>query len=149
MLDRRKIGHEFDPTTAVVERGRLRFFAKAIGETDPIYTEQKVAQKLGYRDIPAPPTFLMALDMEGTDFPPLIKLLGMDLSRIMHGSQEYEYFGDICAGDTIIVTSKIVDMFDKKNGALEFVVCENSYTNQIGVLIGKARQTLVYRNSQE
>ena len=148
MLDRNKIGHEFDPFTVEVERGQLRFFAKAIGETNSIYAEQSAARKVGYSDIPAPPTFLMALDLGGPDMPPVLKLLDMDIGRILHGSQEFEYFGDICAGDTITVTSKIVDMFDKKGGALEFVVCENSYTNQDGELQAKARQTLVYRNLQ-
>jgi hypothetical protein len=37
-------------------------------------------------------------------------------------------------------------MYDKKNGALEFVVVESSYANQHGKPVGRARQTLVYRN---
>lgn len=149
MLDRSKIGHEFEPFTAEVEQGRLRFFAKAIGETNPIYTDQAAARNAGYRDIPAPPTFPMVLDMEGSDLPPVLGVLEMDIGRVLHGSQEFEYFGAICAGDTITVSSRIENMFDKKGGALEFIVCESLYTNQLGELMAKARQTLVYRNPQE
>ena len=44
MLDQSFIGHEFPPFTAEVEKGRLKFFAQAIGETDPIYTDEAAAQ---------------------------------------------------------------------------------------------------------
>jgi hypothetical protein len=37
-------------------------------------------------------------------------------------------------------------MFDKKGGALEFVVSENTYTNQNDQLVAKATSTLVVRN---
>ena len=50
------------------------------------------------------------------------------------------------AGDVIAVTSLIADMFDKKGGALEFVVSENTYTNQTGQVVVKATSTLVVRN---
>ncbi|WOH38188.1 MaoC family dehydratase N-terminal domain-containing protein [Thalassotalea fonticola] len=146
MLDRSKIGHEFDSFSIDIEQGRLKFFAKAIGETNPVYSDELAARDAGYKTIPAPPTFPMVLDMEGPDFLPVLKLLGMDISRILHGSQEFEYTGTIYAGDTITVTSKLKDVFDKKGGALEFVVMENSYTNKNGELVAVAANTLVYRN---
>jgi len=55
MLDTSKIGHEFPSFTAEVEKGRLKFFAKAIGETNPIYTDEAAALEAGYRALPAPP----------------------------------------------------------------------------------------------
>ena len=100
----------------------------------------------GYRALPAPPTFPMVLDMEGTELLPVLALLKMDIARILHGSQEFEYFAPICAGDSITVTSRIVDIFDKKGGALDFVVMENTYSNQQGDQVAKATSTLVQRN---
>lgn len=146
MLDTSKIGHEFPSFTADVEKGRLKFFAKAIGETNPIYTDEAAALEAGFRALPAPPTFTMVLDMEGDEFLPFLDLLNMDIARILHGTQEFEYFAPICAGDRITVTGRIADMFEKKGGALEFVVMEYSYTNQDGVLAVKASNTLVHRN---
>jgi acyl dehydratase len=146
MLDKKKIGHEFSSFTVDIEKGRLRFFAKAIGETNPIYTDEKAAQSAGYRTIPAPPTFMFSVDLEGPELLPVLKLLDLDIGRILHGSQEFEYLGQIYAGDRITQQSKIVDIFDKKGGALEFVVQESTYTNQNDELVGKAQQTLVYRN---
>ena len=147
MLDRSKIGHEFSSFSADVEKGRLRFFAKAIGETDPVYTDEAAARDAGYKTIPAPPTFPFSLDMEGPELMPVLGLLDMDIRRILHGTQEFEYLGTIYAGDTITVSSRIKDIFDKKGGALEFVVMENTYTNQQGEVVVKAATTLVYRNA--
>jgi acyl dehydratase len=146
MLDQSKIGHEFPGFTAEVETGRLKFFAKAIGETNPVYTDEAAALEAGYNSLPAPPTFAMALDMEGPELLPVLDFLGMDIARILHGSQEFEYLVPICAGDSITVSSRIVDIFDKKGGALDFVVLENAYINQRGVQVAKATSTLVQRN---
>jgi len=146
MLDRSKIGYEFPAFTADVEKGRLKFFAKAIGETNPIYTDEAVARDAGYRSLPAPPTFTTVLDMEGPEFLPFLDLLNMDIARILHGSQEFEYIAPIYAGDCITATARIVDMFEKKGGALEFVVMQQSYTNQDGELVAKSTNTLVHRN---
>ena len=147
MLDKSYIGHVFPAFTAEVERGRLRFFAKAIGESNPIYTDEEAAKAAGYRALPAPPTFTSVLDQESPDFLPVLDLLGIDIARILHGSQEFEYLQPICAGDTISVQVRIADIFDKKDGALEFVVMEHTYTNQDDVLTTKATSTMVVRNS--
>ncbi|MDH3995001.1 MAG: MaoC family dehydratase N-terminal domain-containing protein, partial [Gammaproteobacteria bacterium] len=93
MLDRNLIGHEFPSFTADVEKGRLKFFAKAIGETSPVYTDEAAAREAGYRALPAPPTFTMVLDMEGPEFLPFLDLLDMDIARILHGSQSFEKTG--------------------------------------------------------
>jgi acyl dehydratase len=146
MLDKSKIGHEFTSFSADVEKGRLKFFAKAIGETNPIYTDEAAALEAGYPSLPAPPTFPMVLDMDAPEDMPILDVLNIDISKILHGSQEFEYFAPICAGDHIAITSRIADMFDKKGGALEFVVSENTYTNQNGQLVAKATSTLVVRN---
>lgn len=146
MLDKNKIGHEFPSFTVAIEKGRLRFFARAIGETNPIYSDEAAAQAAGHRAIPAPPTFMFSIDLDGPELLPIVSLLDLDIGRVLHGSQDFEYLGQIYAGDSITQQSKIVDIYDKKGGTLEFVVQESTYTNQSGDLVGRAQQTLVYRN---
>ena len=89
---------------------------------------------------------MFSVDLEGPELLPVLTLLDLDIGRVLHGSQEFEYLGQIYAGDRITQQSKIVDIYDKKGGALEFVVQESTYTNQNDELVGKAQQTLVYRN---
>lgn len=147
MLDRSKIGHEFAAFTTEVEKGRLRFFAKAIGESNSIYIDEAAAIRAGYRSLPAPPTFTCALDQESPEFLPVLALLDVDIAKLLHGTQEFEYFAPICAGDIIRVNSRITDIFDKKGGALEFVVMENRYINQDNQLTTTATSTLVVRHA--
>lgn len=146
MLDRSFIGHQFEPHTVEVEKGRLRFFAKAIGETNPIYFDESAARDTGYKSIPVPPTFPFSIDLEAPEFLPVLGLLKMDLGRVLHGSQEFEYLQPVCAGDVITCQTVLKDMFDKKGGALEFVVLETTFTNQDGEEVVKTTQSLVYRN---
>lgn len=147
MLDKNKIGHNFPTFTVTVERRWLRSFAKAIGESNPIYMDENAACEAGYRTLPAPPTFAMALDQESSEFLPFVPLLDIDISKVLHASQEFEYLEPICAGDTIQVASKIADIFEKKSGLLDFIVMENTYTNQNGDLAVRATSTLVVRNT--
>lgn len=147
MIDKKYIGHQFSPFTTTVEKGRLRFFAKAIGENDPIYSNENAAIAAGHPNIIAPPTFVFSLKLDGDDPLPILGLLNLDISKILHGSQSFEYFSPLYAGDTVAINTKIANIFDKKNGALEFIEMESSYKRDDQVLIAKTIDTLVYRNA--
>lgn len=98
------------------------FFAKVTGDTNPVYTDECAVRDAGYKAIPAPATFMFSVDLDGPEFLPMLKLLNMDTGRILHGSQDFQYFGQVYAGDRITQASKILDIFDKKGGALDFII---------------------------
>lgn len=145
-IDRKFIGTELPPHTAVVEKGRLRFFAKAVGEANPIYSDETAARTAGHPSLPAPPTFLFCLDSERPGSPSLLELLGVDIARVLHGEQSFAYHGPIYAGDELTFTSRIGDIYDKKGGALEFIVRDTVVRNQAGKLVGELRGVIVVRN---
>lgn len=146
MIDRSLIGHELPASVLDIERGRLRFFAKAIGETDPQYFDDSAARAAGHPDLPAPPTFLFGAELDSGGLNLLLDQLKVDLGRVLHGEQEFSYHRMAYAGDRITVHSKITDIYDKKNGALEFVVKHSQATNQHGDLVAELRCVLVVRN---
>ncbi|PHQ71162.1 MAG: acyl dehydratase [Sneathiella sp.] len=146
MIDSSHIGREFGAHTADIEKGRLRFFAKATGETNPIYFDEEAAKAAGHPALPAPPTFLFSMDMEVSDPFEILEIMDIDLEKILHGNQEFTYFKDVYAGDSISFTSKVTDIFDKKGGALEFVVKKTSATNQNGDVVAEMTRTIVVRN---
>jgi acyl dehydratase len=146
MIDRKYIGTILPKATLEIEKGRLRFFAKAIGETDPIYTDEAAAQAAGYVSLPAPPTFIFAAELDGDTVLAALKNMGVNLARILHGEQQFTYFAPVCAGDTIAVDSKFTDIYDKKNGALEFIVKESVVSNQHGSKVAEMRSVIVVRN---
>ena len=101
MIDRSWIGHEFAPLRVEVEPGRLRQFAKAVGETRPEYVDVEAARQLGWPALPVPPTFLFCLEMEQPDPWHFMGLMGIDLARVLHGEQEFNYLAPAWAGDTL------------------------------------------------
>ncbi len=145
-LDRKVIGHEFKAYSATAEAGKVRLFCKAIGEEDPIYVDEAAAKKAGFARIPVPPTFLQAITNDNPDKGGLLQLLNVDIGLILHGEQHYDYYAPVYVGDTIICQQKVTDMYDKKGGALWFVVSETSMNDQNGKPVAKATSITVVRN---
>jgi len=146
MPDKSLIGRSLGVTTCEVEKGRLRFFAKAINETDPVYTDEDAAREAGHRSLPVPPSFLMCLEAEGRDSDHIVQdIFGFDLGRILHAEQGFEYHGLAYAGDVLTFDTRVVDVYEKKGGALTFVVQQTRVTNQEGQHIADIRSSLVQR----
>ena len=146
MIDKKWIGHDIGRSVLPIERGRLKFFAKAIGETDPVYTDEAAARDAGYADLPAPPTFLFAAELDSGAMFGLLDRLGVPHEKVLHGEESFEYLGPVVAGDTVTVSSRIKDIYDKKGGALEFVVKTSRATNQRDELVAEMRTVLVCRH---
>jgi acyl dehydratase len=146
MIDRKWIGHEVGNSTLHVERTRLKFFAKAIGESNPIYLDEVAATAAGYADIPAPPTFIFAAELDSNAMFSLFSLLGIKLQNVLHGQQKFEYAYPIVAGDTITVSSHVKDIYEKRSGALEFLETESIAVNQNGALVAKMSSLIVVRS---
>lgn len=146
MIDKKWIGHELPPSVLPLERTRLQFFAKAIGETDAVYTDVSAARAAGYTDIPAPPTFLFAAELDSGIVFRLLEDLQIPIAKLLHGEQSFSYHRPACAGDTVTVRSTLTDIYDKKGGALEFVVKTSRATNQRDELVAEMRAVLVCRH---
>jgi acyl dehydratase len=146
VIDKKWIGHEQTPAVFALERSRMQFFAKAIGETDPVYTDLAVAKKAGYADIPALPTFLFSAELDSGTLLGVLDDLEIPIAKLLHGEQSFTYHRAACAGDTVTLRSKITDIYDKKGGALEFVVKTSRVTNQHDELVAELRAVLVCRH---
>lgn len=146
MIDRKFIGYQLKPSVLTVDRTRLQFFAKAIGEKDPVYVDPAAAKAAGYADVPAPPTFLFAAELDSGANDQLLADLDIPLAKLLHGEQSFRYLKPVCAGDTVTVQSTITDIYDKKGGKLEFAVKDSRVTNQREELVAELRTVLVVRH---
>lgn len=146
MIDRSHIGHQLPTFTVAVEPGRLRFFAKATGNTDPVYIDEAAARDAGHPGLPVPPTFFFCLEMEQPNPAAMRELLGIDYRRLLHGEQRFRYHASAHAGDRLRYEPRIADIYDKKGGALEFVRRETRVTNQNGTLVAELTCVTVVRN---
>jgi acyl dehydratase len=145
-IDRSVIGREFPATSLLITRSRLQNFAKATGQSDPVYTDVDAAKQAGHRDLPVPPTFLFGIELEAPDPFAFLTDLGVDLRTILHGEQSFEYRQMAYAGDGLTSTSRIADVYDKKGGLLEFIVRESTVTNQDGGVVAVLRSSTVVQN---
>jgi len=146
MIDRKHIGYAPPPVDWEVEKGRIAFFVKVIGLTDPIHTDEAAARAAGYRGIVAPPTFIFAALGDSGETMKLIKTLEIDLGKVLHGEQRFDYHAPVCASDTLRFQSEVSDIYDKKAGALEFVVNDTRVTNQLGEHVADLHSVLVVRH---
>jgi acyl dehydratase len=157
MADKTKLGMEFPPYTFEVEKGKIAEFAMAISQKEskdqvkPIYWDSAAAKASGYGDIVPSPTFQTCFALWGGEgLMPMLQAIGINLGRLLHGEEEYEYLTPIHPGDIMKGQSKVVSMYDKeKKGKpgkfMEFTVLETEIKNQRGELVIRARTTLVER----
>jgi acyl dehydratase len=145
LLDRADIGRESPAQTLLVTRSRLRAFARATGQTDPVYTDVDAAEQAGHRDLPVPPTFFFSIELEAPDPFRGLTDLGIDLRTVLHGEQEFSYHRMAHAGDELTARARFTDVYEKKGGALQFLVKETTVTDQHGALVATLRSTTVIR----
>ena len=139
-VDRSHIGRTGEPVTMHIERGKIREFAKAIKDDDPLYFDEAYARQEAGGIMP-PATFLQTVthwdDGRGRPRVP------MDLKRTLHGEQEFEFLRPIFAGDVLTAVSRITDLYEKagrRGGTMTFVVTETEFTNQRGEVVARSRQ---------
>ena len=143
-MDRNVAGQSFAPYEFRVERGKIKEFANAIGDRNPVYRDPAAAAKAGFAGIPAPPTLLRTFLYETPDSR---NALGVkDWSYIVHGEQEFEYLKPVVAGDVLKAQDRVVSIAEKKSkraGMLQIAVIETTFVNQRGETVQIARRTLV------
>ena len=86
------------------------------------------------------------LEVDAVDLQDLVSFFGCKLGQLLHGEQGFVYHAPIYAGDRITVKKKVADIYDKKNGKLEFIITENDFVNQDGVKVAETRTNYVIRN---
>jgi acyl dehydratase len=147
VIDRAIIGREWPAWDVEIERGRLTLFAKAIGETRAIYTDDAAARAAGYRGQLAPPTFAFCLQADGPVGSGYLTDVGIPITDVLHGEQSFTFHAMMCAGDRVRVTRRVVDVYEKKGGALEFVVFESEVRFvESGALVALGRQVMIWRH---
>jgi len=137
-IDRSAIGQWGPETTMRVEYGKIREFARAIKDGHPAFAGDEAL---------APPTFLMTIAHWGEGATSGgVRAVQLDMRRLLHGEQEFEYLKPIRAGDTLRVRSRTKDVFEKqgaRGGKMLFVLMESEYRNQRDQVVAYSRNTLI------
>lgn len=149
MLNRDCIGQCSEERTVVVEKGQLKLFAQAIGETDPIYFDETAAKLAGHKGILVPPTFGACLRFLAPAQKPTPEELGLDYKGLLHAEESIEYFAPIHVGDRVTIITEVKNIYSKKDGALEFLVRITRLTNDAGERLQDITNTVVMKRASD
>lgn len=121
-----------------IERGKIREFARAAQSRNDAYESPNAV---------IPPTFLTtATNFWSTDAHPATAL-GFELARVLHGEEEYEFFGPPPhAGQTLTATSRLGDQWEKegkRGGVMRFAKLVTEFRDQSGALVAEQRTTII------
>jgi acyl dehydratase len=130
LVSRELIGRQSDEVLVEIERGAIRKFAEAVGDT----TQACLRGDL------APPTFPTTIRIP-------IPGLTLDLARVLHGSQEYRFQRPVRAGDRLRCRSRLTDVYqrDGRLGAMTFLIIELEGRAENGEPVFTGRSTVIVR----
>ncbi len=139
-IDPKHIGTTFPPFSFTVERGKVREFALAIGDSSPDY----------FGDDPVlPPTFpITFVFWSDANLVDKLASLGIQIWNVLHSEQEYIHLKPIRVGDSITGQATIADIYTKEGrtaGTMDFIAVEIDYINQNGDPVLKERMLLIAR----
>jgi acyl dehydratase len=143
-LDQSFVGRVYPPTEPYeVGREKIREFAAAVGDTNPVYRDPAAARKLGYPDVIAPPTFAIIVTSRAAHQVIMDPELGVDYSRVVHGEQRFENVRPIHAGDllTVVVTVESI----RSAAGNDIITTKGDVSTVDGEPVLAAMNTLVVR----
>ncbi len=134
------IGVESGPRSYEISAWDIARFACAIGDDNPLYTDEAAARDSRHGGLIAPPTFLRSL-IPG----PYARRFPEPFAHILDAGSQYVFNHAVRAGDRITVTRKITDLFEKSGrlGTMLFKVTAISYVNQLGQTVATQTTTTI------
>jgi acyl dehydratase len=137
------IGKRYEPTTYAVGREKIREYAAAVGETNPLHFDVDAARAAGYADVVAPP--MVVVVYAGRSVGPAVfdPDVGINFAMMVHGSQEFSWGPLVVAGDEITTTASVKDIADR--GGMAFYVFESVSENQSGETVCTGTWTNIVR----
>ena len=143
-LNKEYVGRVSGPSEPYeVSRVKIADFADAIGEPSELCRSKEAAQKAGYPDVIAPPTFAIVISMKSTAVLQADPGLGLDYSMVVHGEQSFAYSRPLHAGDVVVATSTVESI--RVIGGMSMMVTSTDISTVDGEHVCTAKSTIVER----
>ena len=136
-------GKRWPPFTYEVGLEKIREYANAVGEDAPVHHDRDAAREAGFRDVVAPPMFAVVYSAGALAPAILDPEVGIDLARMLHGSQEFVWGEPVVAGDRIETSAELRDVYEKDGR--RFYVFESVSRNQDGQEVVRGTWTNIVR----
>ena len=138
-----------------IGKATFRYFAQAVGDHNPLYTDDQFARDHGYLGVIAPPTLVCEtnqyanLSRQSTGYAGHAWELEIPGTRLLRGGNEYTFHQPVHSEDVLTVTWSIVDMTERtssKGVPMVIVTSRALYENQTGELLVTNIETLIYQS---
>jgi acyl dehydratase len=137
------IGKVYEPTLYAVGREKIKEYAHAVGETNPVHLDVRAARAAGYADVVAPPMFAVVY-CGGSMGPPLFDPdIELNFALMVHGGQEFEWGSLVVAGDEITTTGSVKNISERDGRG--YYVFESVSKNQRGEQVCRGTWTNIVR----
>src|SRR6202166_2813808 len=106
-VNTKAIGKRYEPVVYAVGREKIREYARAVGETNPVHLDVEAARAAGYADVVAPPMFAVVYSAPSVGPPIFDPEIELNFAMMVHGSQQFEWGPLFVAGDEITTTRPV------------------------------------------
>ncbi len=143
-VDKKFIGRKYPPVEYEVCKEKIKEYATAVGDLNPLYIDEQKAKQSAYKGIIAPPLFAVVYAKDAMAAPMFDRDLALNLAMLVHGEQEYEFVDVVRPGDTIVTEAFIANIEEKSNK--DFVtVGATSRRKSDGRVVTNGKYTFVIR----
>jgi acyl dehydratase len=139
------IGKTYDPVTYAVGREKIREYAAAVGETNPLHHDVEAARSAGYADVVAPPMFAVVYASRAVGPALFDPEVGLNFALMVHGAQEFRWGPLVLAGDEVSTIASVKDVSER--GGMQFFVFESVSENQRGETVAVGTWTNIVRGT--
>ena len=139
------VGRTYEPVVYAVGREKIREYAAAVGESDPLYLDLEAARAAGYADLVAPPMFAAVYSAPAIGPAILDPAVGINFTMMVHGGQEFVWGTPVVAGDEITTTATVKEISER--GGMGFYVFASESENQRGERVCTGTWTNIVRGT--
>ena len=139
------VGKTYPPTVYAVGREKIREYAHAVGETNPLHLDVDAARAAGYRDVVAPPMFAVVYSAPSVTPALFDPEVGINFAMMVHGGQEFVWGSLVVAGDEITTTVSVKSIEERAGNG--FFVFESRSVNQDGETVCTGTWTNIVRGA--
>jgi acyl dehydratase len=137
------VGKQYQETTYEVGLEKIREYANAVGQAEPVHHDREAARQAGFRDVVAPPMFAVVYSAPALGPAILDPDVGINFAAMVHGGQEFVWDEPACSGDEITTSSRCLSIEEKDGKG--FYVFETNSVNQDGAQVARGTWTLIVR----
>lgn len=139
MVNKDAVGEKGEPFELVVERGKVREFARATKSENPAYLDDPAPV--------SPPTFLVSSVFWAPPGATRWGSLKLDMRRVLDGGREFVFHGPPPkAGTKLTAQSRVDDIYEKegrRGGTMTFVVTAQEFRDESGNVVAEMRSTAI------